>query len=279
MSPRQAEIVELVAAGLGDKEIATRLGISTHTVRTHLQRVYREQEVRNRAEAAAWATATGQEGEAREAPAPATRVSPRWAIAAAVALLFAGVVGGRVLSQPAERVAHTVVPSQAPAPSPIASTAPASRPAAVGSAPATAIPAAPTAAPTPAKAAVATPRIDPASAARAELDRINSARTAAGLPPVAWDPCLADVAEQDAARVAAGGTLLTTASTLAAAACAPGSTPVHVAAYWPSPDDAAVTGVLLGDPVHHAELLGPYREMGAAWVRGGGTWYLVIDLA
>lgn len=53
VSPRQREIMHLVAAGLSDKEIATRLQVSPHTVRTHLQRMYARHGLHNRAEAAA----------------------------------------------------------------------------------------------------------------------------------------------------------------------------------------------------------------------------------
>lgn len=52
-SPRQLEIMRLVAAGLSDKEIAARLQVSPYTVRTHLQRLYASHGLRNRAEAAA----------------------------------------------------------------------------------------------------------------------------------------------------------------------------------------------------------------------------------
>jgi DNA-binding CsgD family transcriptional regulator len=52
-SPRQVEIIGLIATGASDKEIASRLGISIPTVRTHLQRVYRDCGLRNRAEAVA----------------------------------------------------------------------------------------------------------------------------------------------------------------------------------------------------------------------------------
>jgi DNA-binding NarL/FixJ family response regulator len=47
-SPRQAEIVSLIAGGLEDKEIARELGVSVATVRTHLQRLYRNIGVHNR---------------------------------------------------------------------------------------------------------------------------------------------------------------------------------------------------------------------------------------
>jgi DNA-binding NarL/FixJ family response regulator len=51
LSPRQLEIIRLIANGQSDKEIAKRLGISVTTVRTHLQRLYRDCSLRNRAEA------------------------------------------------------------------------------------------------------------------------------------------------------------------------------------------------------------------------------------
>jgi DNA-binding CsgD family transcriptional regulator len=53
VSPRQREIMLLLARGLSDKEIAARLQVSPHTVRTHLQRLYAQHGLRNRAEAAA----------------------------------------------------------------------------------------------------------------------------------------------------------------------------------------------------------------------------------
>jgi len=53
VSPRQREIMLLLATGLSDKEIAAQLQVSPHTVRTHLQRLYAQHGLRNRAEAAA----------------------------------------------------------------------------------------------------------------------------------------------------------------------------------------------------------------------------------
>lgn len=40
LTPRELEIVRLVGTGIGNKEIAHRLGISVATVRTHLSHVY-----------------------------------------------------------------------------------------------------------------------------------------------------------------------------------------------------------------------------------------------
>ena len=41
LSPRQLEILELIAIGMTDKELALRLGVSPSTVHTHLERMLR----------------------------------------------------------------------------------------------------------------------------------------------------------------------------------------------------------------------------------------------
>jgi DNA-binding CsgD family transcriptional regulator len=53
VTPRQSEILELIAAGLADKEIAQRLGLSYGTVRTQLGRFFAANGVHGRAGAAA----------------------------------------------------------------------------------------------------------------------------------------------------------------------------------------------------------------------------------
>jgi DNA-binding NarL/FixJ family response regulator len=53
LTPREAEILALLGEGLGNKEIAVRLGISDHTVKTHLAAVYEKLGAANRAEAVA----------------------------------------------------------------------------------------------------------------------------------------------------------------------------------------------------------------------------------
>ncbi len=49
LSPREQQVARLAARGLADKDIALRLGISTSTVRTHLDHVYTKLDVRKRA--------------------------------------------------------------------------------------------------------------------------------------------------------------------------------------------------------------------------------------
>jgi DNA-binding NarL/FixJ family response regulator len=51
LSPREREILELLAAGFPNKEIAARLGLTDGTVRWHLRHVYNKLHVRSRTEA------------------------------------------------------------------------------------------------------------------------------------------------------------------------------------------------------------------------------------
>jgi DNA-binding NarL/FixJ family response regulator len=52
LSPREREILELLAAGLPNKQIASRVGLTDGTVRWHLRHVYHKLHVRSRTEAA-----------------------------------------------------------------------------------------------------------------------------------------------------------------------------------------------------------------------------------
>lgn len=53
LTPREREILQLMAQGYANKEIADRLGLSFETVRTRLKRVYEKLQVRSRAGATA----------------------------------------------------------------------------------------------------------------------------------------------------------------------------------------------------------------------------------
>jgi DNA-binding NarL/FixJ family response regulator len=52
LSPRESEILQLVAEGLPNKQIASRVGLTDGTVRWHLRHVYHKLHVRSRTEAA-----------------------------------------------------------------------------------------------------------------------------------------------------------------------------------------------------------------------------------
>ncbi|HEY4416783.1 MAG TPA: response regulator transcription factor [Verrucomicrobiae bacterium] len=52
LSPRELEILNLIAPGFSNKEIADRLGISTESIRWHLKNIYHKLHVHSRTEAA-----------------------------------------------------------------------------------------------------------------------------------------------------------------------------------------------------------------------------------
>jgi DNA-binding CsgD family transcriptional regulator len=54
LSPREFHILFLMAGGLNNKDIAARLNISSHTVRTHLYNIFRKIDARNRVQASLW---------------------------------------------------------------------------------------------------------------------------------------------------------------------------------------------------------------------------------
>lgn len=59
LSPRQIEILQLVAQGLPYKEIGDRLSISEHTVKYHMGVILQRLNLKNREQAAAYALQTG----------------------------------------------------------------------------------------------------------------------------------------------------------------------------------------------------------------------------
>ena len=53
LTVREREVLTLLADGLGNKQIAARLGISTNTVKTHLELLFEKLGVSTRAQAVA----------------------------------------------------------------------------------------------------------------------------------------------------------------------------------------------------------------------------------
>ena len=54
LTPREQEIAALVARGMTNRQIASELVLSEHTVATHLRRTLKKLDFRSRAELAAW---------------------------------------------------------------------------------------------------------------------------------------------------------------------------------------------------------------------------------
>jgi DNA-binding NarL/FixJ family response regulator len=55
MTPREREVINLIAEGLGNKEIAARLHIATHTVKSHVRNVMEKLMLHTRLQIAAYA--------------------------------------------------------------------------------------------------------------------------------------------------------------------------------------------------------------------------------
>ena len=54
LTPREHDVVTLVATGLSNAQIGLRLGISARTVNKHLEHIFAKTGLSNRTEAAAW---------------------------------------------------------------------------------------------------------------------------------------------------------------------------------------------------------------------------------
>ena len=59
LTNREREVLDLVASGLGNHEIARRLVLSEKTVRNHVSNLFTRIQVTTRAEAVAWARDAG----------------------------------------------------------------------------------------------------------------------------------------------------------------------------------------------------------------------------
>ena len=101
LSPRQREILALVAAGRTSKEIAGQLGISESTVNWHIANVFERLGASSRAEAVA--TALREDAQLPDEPTSATRPEtpplPMSSVWIAVALtLVLGLLGGAYMA-------------------------------------------------------------------------------------------------------------------------------------------------------------------------------------
>jgi DNA-binding NarL/FixJ family response regulator len=59
LTPREREVLALLAQGLANKQVAARLGITEHTVKAHVAAIYAKRRAGNRAEAVVAAARRG----------------------------------------------------------------------------------------------------------------------------------------------------------------------------------------------------------------------------
>jgi LuxR family transcriptional regulator, maltose regulon positive regulatory protein len=59
LTPREVDVLKLVAQGLSNADIAQRLVLSEHTVHRHLANILRKLDLSSRAAVAVWGVRTG----------------------------------------------------------------------------------------------------------------------------------------------------------------------------------------------------------------------------
>lgn len=73
LTPREEEVIGLIAAGLSNDEIARSAGLSINSIKSYIRSAYRKIEVRTRAQAVVWALRHGCVAKPFESHQPAPR--------------------------------------------------------------------------------------------------------------------------------------------------------------------------------------------------------------
>ncbi len=108
---------------------------------------------------------------------------------------------------------------------------------------------------------------------------INQDRAAAGLPPLTWSSCLAGVAQQQAARMAAQGYMSHANGISEDLNCNVGTYAGENVGYWTGGiDDTQLNAMFMASTEHRANILGPFHYVGTAWaVAPNGTAYIAVE--
>lgn len=126
------------------------------------------------------------------------------------------------------------------------------------------------------------PQAAPLFGQSAMQDLINQDRAAAGLAPLGWSPCLASIAAQHSADMAATHTLYHANGVSLDFGCGLGSSSTaENCGFMPgSADDGAANQMFMQSPPHRANTLGDHRYVGTAWARAqDGSYYITIEFA
>jgi len=165
-----------------------------------------------------------------------------------------------------------VIPTRAPSDSAAPLLSPSPSPSPIAAAPARALVAAAPPAPRPARP----PGVVTGSY---QQTLINRDRAAAGLPPLTWSSCLAGVAQQQASRMAAGGTISHANGIAEDLACGLGGVAGENLGNWTGGiDDVQLNSMFMASAEHRANILGSFRYVGTCWVLApDGTAYLAVE--
>src|SRR5256712_7053972 len=110
---------------------------------------------------------------------------------------------------------------------------------------------------------------------------INQDRAAAGLPALRWNACLAAIAAQNAARMAAQGFISHTHGPTLDLGCHLGSRAGENVGYLSNGiNDVKMNAMFMASPAHRANILGPYHYVGVAWVVApNGNAYIAVEFS
>lgn len=110
---------------------------------------------------------------------------------------------------------------------------------------------------------------------------INADRTAAGLGPLSWSPCLASIAAQNAQRMAAQGFISHANGVTLDLGCHLDLRAGENVGYTTGGmNDALLNSMFMNSPEHRANILGQYRYVGTAWaVAPNGAAYIAVEFS
>ncbi len=112
---------------------------------------------------------------------------------------------------------------------------------------------------------------------------INQDRAGAGLGPLTWNSCLANVAGANASRLAQQGWVApyhTNGPTLDLG-CRLGSQAGENVGYWTGGiNDGQLNTMFMNSPEHYANIMGPYHYVATAWaVASNGYAYIAVEFS
>src|SRR5438093_2848712 len=134
-----------------------------------------------------------------------------------------------------------------------------------------------------ARAQTPTPRVSTApprvAVGTGQWGLINQDRAAAGLPTLRWNACLAAIAAQNAARMAAQGFISHTNGPTLDLGCHLGSRAGENVGYLSNGiNDVKMNAMFMASSGHRANILGPYQYVGVAWVVApNGNAYIAVE--
>ena len=110
---------------------------------------------------------------------------------------------------------------------------------------------------------------------------INADRAGAGLGPLTWSGCLANIAAQNAQRMASQGAISHAGGAQADLGCGLGSTAGENVGYWSGGiNDGQLNTMFMNSAGHRANIMGNYHHVGTAWaVAPNGYAYIAVEFS